>query len=51
MVNLPSEIIDTINRQAFCSSDFTWLNHVSCVYNSMYNVIKVPHVCTATASV
>ena len=51
MVNLPNEIIDTINRQAVCSSDFTWPNHLACFYNNMYNVTKVSYVCTATASV
>ena len=40
IVNLPNEIIEMINRQAICtcSSDFTWPNHISCVYNIMYNV-------------
>ena len=37
MVNLRNEIIDMINRQAVCSSDFTWPNHISCVYNRLYN--------------
>ena len=49
-LNIFFEIIDTINRLAVCSSDFTWPNHLSCVYNNMY-VTNVSYVCTATASV
>ena len=40
MVNLSNEVIGMINRQAACSSDFTWPNHTSCVYNNKYNVNK-----------